>query len=1232
MSAEPPIVDISVIEHQKENIVPRKNGRSAVALSNLLSAPRPQLAKQLAEGHAKHQEAVQVALEEDEDPIAAYVNYVDWVVECYPAGSNSESGLVPLLERATREFREDPRYINDLRYLKLWICYAGIVEKPETIYAYLLANDIGSVWELFYTEYANTLERGRNMRKADEIYQLGIARKAKPLKRLQQRYEEFQKRMLAAPPGSSTDVDEVMAPAPPVPTARKVLGERTKPTSSADSDPFVVSSSSRPNNNGARIPVFRDAEQPESGIQTNEWADVGTRDSRRKENHSDGKSWQGETLPQLKHGVFTPKTPKIEVYRDAEDPAPTRTPHAPRPGHEDVFAPSHQPKESEALRQNPFKNWDGAASKQSVAGTLKSTAPLASSTSAPTTSPSPNSDPFPAWPKPKPLKPLPSLPKRLRNPAPGPGKKAEQICLPLARLQASGSSLEEYSPDEARARALGLLGKKWAPPPIVVAVPVRDDTARGRPNDGTGKGRKKEKERTMTMTMAGEPTVTVNTRAALGDVFEMFNTSPGRDKGRTDRIEEEDEGEEGSTELQPPLSMMQLSEGQKAPPTPTPATGTLRRSENSNRPPVPYFEVGKSAGEYPSEASSENARSSNENPPKANENAQNENVFRVSNENATGSARPAGSKMPIFVDEPVAAAAKTKIPVFRDEPGSGPGITSAGSKNVLKTKSFTPFVDPPAEEPVVAPAAAAVTPGGPLRSKTFTPSVDPPVEPKTPKAFAVFQDEDEVPPPSSNNSKFTLNPPPQLPDQEEYDEPVDDEEDDARYVPMGGRLGHFNVMTPITERTCEFTMTTLRAAGSWRDEIAEDPVAEAEEDMKDAATLEPINPFSPEVLRELMARVPVPSSVQDLSQTEANQVEALIKFGKSKKADELPITLGEADEYSVVAKIGEGGYGAVFLAMYMPEDDEEDDSGFVDDDTSVAIKAVRPADRWEYTVLSRLRAALPQHLLSSVIRPRRLYHYQDESFLIMDYSGQGSLLDTVNRSASCGFSPANTTQPGLDELLAMFFTIELLRLISAMHAAGFVHGDLKIDNCLLRTEDVPDEARAWSAKYDPSGEYGWSYKGIRMIDFGRGIDTNLFQPGQTFIGDWPTDQRDAVELREGRPWTFQTDYFGLAGIVYCMLFGKYIETVPYQDGERTKYKINMTLKRYWQTEIWLALFDMLLNPTTVRPDGSLPLTAELDELREKMEKWLVENCDKGSRSLKSLLKKVSIAATEGKPV
>ncbi|QRW04081.1 protein kinase [Ceratobasidium sp. AG-Ba] len=1203
---EPPTVDISVIEHQKENIVPRKHGRSAVALSNILSAPRQQLAKQLADGHAKHQEAVRIAIEEDEDPVAAYVAYVDWVVECYPAGSNSESGLVPLLERATREFREDPRYINDLRYLKLWICYAGIVEKPETIYAYLLANDIGSVWELFYVEYANTLERSRNMKKADEIYQLGIARKAKPLKRLQTRYEEFQKRILSAPAGSSTETDELMAAPPPAPTARKVLGERTRPTTTPD-DPFVVSSSTSRLTTMALVYPYSETVLTSLGPEMVE----GKRIMRWEE-------WQGETLPQLKHGVFTPKTPKIEVYRDAEESQPTRTPHAPRPGHEDVFAPS-QPKESEALRQNPFKNWDTttapSAAPPSSSSTIISSGEPSTSTS--TSASASASAPIPSYPKPKPLRPLPSLPKRLRNPAPGPGKKAEQICLPLARLQAAGSGStdgpQELSPDEARARALGLLGKKWAPPPVVVAVPVRD-SARDGPGGAGVKGAKKEKERTMTVTMAGEPTVTVNTRAALGDVFEMFNASPGKEKHITGRIEEEDEAEEGVEELRPPLSMMNLSESQGAPGTPTPATGSIRRSENSNRPPVPYFELGRSGGDENLPKSNENAaRASNENAvPRPKENPPHENMAPP--------VRMSTNKIPIFVDDPEVAT-KAKIPVFRDEPE--PAAASLGSKNVLKAKSFTPFVDPPSE--TFVPSGVTATPAGPLKPKAFAPLADPSVEPKTPKSFTVFQDED------SSNSNLRHLPFQHLLNFLKKTSTMNNSTRRRMQDMFLWAVGlAFNVMTPITERTCEFTTTTMRAVGSWRDEIPEEP-AEVEQDMADEPAdlvLPALNPFEPAIISELISRVPAPPSIQDFTHTDADQLGALNKFARSKKGDELPITLGETDEYSVVAKLGEGGFGAVFLAMYMPEDEDGDDSGFVDDDMSVAIKVVRPADRWEYTVLSRLRAALPEHVLSSIVRPRRLYLYRDESFLILDYCSQGCLLDTVNRSTACGFSPANTSNPGLDELLAMFFTVELLRLISAMHTQGFIHGDLKIDNVLLRAEDIPDEARTWSAKYDPSGANGWAYKGIRLIDFGRGIDTSLFPPGQTFVGDWPTDQRDALELREGRPWTYQGDYFGLAGIVYCMLFGKYIDTVPYEENGRAKYKINVGLRRYWQTDIWSSLFDVLLNPTTVRVDGSMPLVDELDAIRKRMENWLQENCDKGSRSLKSLLKKVSIAATD----
>jgi checkpoint serine/threonine-protein kinase len=213
----------------------------------------------------------------------------------------------------------------------------------------------------------------------------------------------------------------------------------------------------------------------------------------------------------------------------------------------------------------------------------------------------------------------------------------------------------------------------------------------------------------------------------------------------------------------------------------------------------------------------------------------------------------------------------------------------------------------------------------------------------------------------------------------------------------------------------------------------------------------------------------------------------------------------------------------------------------------------------------------------------------------------------------------------------MFFTIELLRLVEGMHSVGFIHGDLKIDNCLLRLDDVPGGAAALSSIYSPSGDQGWSYKGIKLIDFGRTIETGLFPVGQQFIADWPVDAKDCLEMRENRPWTYQADYYGLAGIVYCLLFGKYIEassvtmTSQMQVGASPRYKISTPFKRYWQSNIWSDLFDILLNPGSVRDDGRLPLCQELSAVRKKMENWLQSNCNRSSGTLKGLLKKIEVS-------
>jgi len=50
----------------------------------------------------------------------------------------------------------------------------------------------------------------------------------------------------------------------------------------------------------------------------------------------------------------------------------------------------------------------------------------------------------------------------------------------------------------------------------------------------------------------------------------------------------------------------------------------------------------------------------------------------------------------------------------------------------------------------------------------------------------------------------------------------------------------------------------------------------------------------------------------------------------------------------------------------------------------------------------------------------------------------------------------------------------------------------------------------------------------------------------------------------------------------------------------------------------------------VRADDKLPITGELGAIRVQLEDWLEENCQKGGKSLKAMLKKVELAAITGR--
>ncbi|KAI0719260.1 Mad3/BUB1 homology region 1-domain-containing protein [Cerioporus squamosus] len=1183
----------------------------------------PTFASKLSQKRDKYRAELATALTEDADPLAAYDSFIKWTVDAY--GSHlAQSGLLELLEEATRHFVDDDAYKSDLRYLKLWLLYATHVEDPTVIYQFLVENNIGKIYAQTYQEYADALERGGRRQEADTVYRMGIQRRARPVDPLKRRYEEFKSRSSAPPPKATAASPVSWKDAPPETRAlrRSPLKNHTSmPGSSSRPSPTV-----RP-----RISQVH-AHRPPAQI----------------------------TVPQ-------PTLPPASTLLDQE-----YKPYA------HMLAPPMPGKRKEKLRFNLSLLFTEDGVEYSMQEARARSMGLLGKKWGPP--PAPERDRRVGFSE--------NTNKGTKTTTTRKFANGAEPTVTLATKEALADVFGMYNSPEKSMRFGPAAGSKHAPVRKIEPVTPMAPLLRSLSNENAEASAKNpafrpfvdENAQRENKTPAGPPKIVPFVDPELANK-PVVTPNPNR----------------------PVLSLKDPSTlGPKADENAQGPKKKLAVHIDSDSKPSPVFSL------TPASATFRDRRDV------FSDDAKGENIFRPASAGATKFMPFSDENAPKVFSRPVPKTGGAPTPTFTpfaDKAAPKHPLSSSGSGRPIlgeRTPLRTVFTPPPQAEPEPEPEPAPKE-GEPESEPEAEPEPEPEPEqepeaepePDTPTtesdADAHSQLELER---ANSHDAFTSESSEDFDDFDGYEEPpaaeaipiegvedaFDDEDEADRtggyQAPLGGRFGQFNVMTPITERTFEYTMSTRgsgtpgfnvqrdptieaeRLAAELQEEDEEDEVVDIEErtgtlslaDALDVASSfkppNPCNPFDPPIVSTLLRLIPPDSAFHDLRSNEAQQLDALQKFAKKKTrrasgnsnsgrsmqdGETFKIRLHDR-QFAVVDKLGEGGFGAVFeaidldLAKQSDDDDEEEDDD-VEEANRVALKVVKPRNLWEFHVLRRIHSTLSANLRRSIITPQALYAFRDESFLILELRKQGTLLDIVNRASSAGI-----TQQGacLDELLVMFFAIELMRLLEGMHRAGFIHGDMKIDNCLLRIEDVPGPASAWEAVYQPSGDGGWSYKGIKLIDFGRTIDTRLFPTGQRYIAEWPTDARDCLEIREGKPWTFQTDYFGLAGIIYCMLYGKYIEAAsvvpsptPDPDG-KIHYKLSTPFKRYWQGDLWARLFDVLLNPTLVRPDGKLPVTDELAVLRGEMEAWLQANCNRASNSLKGLLKKVGLAILGGK--
>ncbi|KAH6646381.1 Mad3/BUB1 homology region 1-domain-containing protein [Truncatella angustata] len=1157
MAPSEDLINFDVIEGQKENIQSLPGGRSAKKLAQLYSPtplqqiPTPSDIKDANERTRAEYEAEVAAAADSDDPLDAFDRYVKWTFDAYPsAQATPQSQLLPLLERATKAFIGSAQYKNDPRYLKLWLHYIRFFsDAPRETFVFLSRHNIGEGLALYYEEYAAWLEGAGRWIQAEEVYKLGIEREARPTARLLRKFHEFEQRQAAQP--DATDAPT----SPAIPAVRKALGAKVDPFASARAvDPQAPATdaaagvaTSKPKK--SKLAIFSDADAappalPSSSGGTKGWDDIGSLADRKKENTVAPKPWAGETL---QAGGKKSTAPKMSIFRD---PSLARIAES-----HIVIAPSkHQViiNPANGKRERVFVNLEAVYPTPEEPGTELSFEEIWAATRGWLDC---------SWEEyeneendhDNTLQPIDeNVQMDMLN-----QKLATKLVVhhDVVELDENGAVKQQHKPSKPKKKKL---------------MEVNETQIIKAKLDSPAKPKMRKNK-------SSEPTMTLHTRAATDEIYDLFNAPLEAPEDQNESDEDEYMSDDDYTSGgESTCTTRQISMSEAGDDETSDVKSVSEWSDFTARKHIPDVndeDVDMDDGE------GDDTRGSN--------------FINTNHDNISGHItgeyeHTEDHDLHTPIDEEDPQTMFVPIPPEDWVPNSRPYRDPAEVAN-----NRLPFMTPITER---TESSLGFVTGAKARAAM------------TPVSQGI---------------------------------PEDDEEDDEDFEPLSSPLreilGHdrspVKIAQPVLQKSTKSTATTKTIPkGPLITDLQCNPVDEA---------------VRGEILKMMHPPLSSYSGFFDHRDTRCNRGAEIRKFGKTSKAGKNgnsdrssisnPITLefpGVKSTYTLKRELGAGAFAPVYLVENSSPDQNADDEGSLVEmgkgafatsrrSAQEALKMELPPTAWEFHMMRLAATRLgPQHrATASISAAHELHLYQDEGFLLLQYHPHGTLLDVVNffREQPSG---------AMDEPLAMFFTIELLRTIETLHSKQILHGDLKADNCLLRLDAFSGE-QSLSSQWQPDGSAGWSSRGIVLIDFGRGIDMRAFDPDVQFIADWKTTAADCAEMREGRPWTWQIDYHGLAGIVHCLLFGRYIETVRCDQGglgttAGRRYKIRESLKRYWQTDIWAACFDLLLNPGSFAKNedaARMPVMKGMRDIRVQMETWLAANCEKGL-GLKALMGRV----------
>ncbi|KAB1209899.1 Mitotic checkpoint serine/threonine-protein kinase BUB1 [Morella rubra] len=338
------------------------------------------------------------------------------------------------------------------------------------------------------------------------------------------------------------------------------------------------------------------------------------------------------------------------------------------------------------------------------------------------------------------------------------------------------------------------------------------------------------------------------------------------------------------------------------------------------------------------------------------------------------------------------------------------------------------------------------------------------------------------------------------------------------------------------------------------------------------------NPWSASTMRDLLKKLNPQIMKYEGYHSSAKAYPGKVALSSLQHSSRNKIIEIGGKKYQIKGCAGQGGFAQVYKAHVHSNPDEV-----------VALKIQKPAFLWEFYMYRQLDQRISDKERSSFGFAHRMHLYSDCSILVCDYLAHGTLQDAINSYVVTGKS--------MEEVLCIYYAVEMLYMLETLHGAGIIHGDFKPDNLLIRYARGDLTEDGYRERIGP-----WHDQGLCLVDWGRGIDRRLFPDNAEFKGDCRTSGFRCIEMQENKPWTFQANTYGLCVIVHMMLHNSYmeIEKKSSSDGDCT-YLPKSSFKRYWNVELWKNFFTKLLN---ISPGCDDKL---LQNLRESFQDYMCSN-------------------------